>query len=214
VLRESDVFVDVGANVGVYTVIAGAAVGCACHSFEPVPATFASLLDNVHLNDVAGRVTCSNAALGRAPGSLRMTTGLGPMNHVAVGGAHAVEVPVRTLDEQPLGPAPRVVKIDVEGWETEVVAGGMAALSDPGTMAIVMELNGSGDRYGFDEAALHARILSLGYHTVAYDSVARTLSPQGGGPGSSDTLLYVRDASAAAERVRAAPRYAVHGTEL
>ncbi|HEX9953226.1 MAG TPA: hypothetical protein VGB53_15755, partial [Rubricoccaceae bacterium] len=36
-LRPTDLFVDVGANVGSYTVLAGAAIGARCESFEPVP---------------------------------------------------------------------------------------------------------------------------------------------------------------------------------
>lgn len=38
-LRPDDLFVDVGANVGSYTVLAGAAVGASCVSFEPIPET-------------------------------------------------------------------------------------------------------------------------------------------------------------------------------
>src|SRR5690349_4244048 len=54
-LRPEDLFVDVGANVGSYVVLAGA-VGARCVAFEPVPASFKGLLDNIRLNGLETRV--------------------------------------------------------------------------------------------------------------------------------------------------------------
>src|SRR5690349_8415761 len=51
VLREGDVFMDVGANVGAYTVLA-AATGARVVAFEPIPAAFAHLTDNVRVNGI------------------------------------------------------------------------------------------------------------------------------------------------------------------
>ena len=44
-LQDEDVFVDIGANIGSYTVLAGSVVGANCISIEPVPHTFSYLLD-------------------------------------------------------------------------------------------------------------------------------------------------------------------------
>src|SRR5581483_7903411 len=63
-LRQGDVFVDVGANVGSYTVLAAGVSGARCIALEPVPSTFDSLLDNVRLNDLTARVECHNVAAG------------------------------------------------------------------------------------------------------------------------------------------------------
>jgi len=82
-LRPDDWFVDVGANVGAYTVLAAGVVRSRALAFEPNPTTFRSLALNVHLNDLAGRVTFLNLALGREAGVLQMTEGLGTENRVA-----------------------------------------------------------------------------------------------------------------------------------
>ena len=52
ILRPGDTFIDLGANIGYYTVIAGSLVGPAgaVHSFEPIPEIFSSLKENVALN--------------------------------------------------------------------------------------------------------------------------------------------------------------------
>lgn len=86
VLREDDLFVDVGANAGAYTVLACAAVGARGHAFEPVPATYQRLLQNLHLNRLEGRVVGHNIGLGSAPGRTAFTTTQSSTNHVlAVG---------------------------------------------------------------------------------------------------------------------------------
>ncbi len=49
-LRSTDVFVDVGANIGSYTVLAAAVVGAQCIAFEPILETYGHLLQNVNLD--------------------------------------------------------------------------------------------------------------------------------------------------------------------
>ena len=50
VLRDGDLFIDVGANVGSYTILACAAIGARGYAIEPVPATYRRLVDNIRLN--------------------------------------------------------------------------------------------------------------------------------------------------------------------
>ena len=93
-LRKSDVFVDVGANVGSYTVIASAAVGAECISIEPVPSTFSHLLENVKLNSLEQKVDCLNIGVGEESGTLRFSADEDTKNHVIA----ASEVYKSTID--------------------------------------------------------------------------------------------------------------------
>ena len=79
VLRATDHFVDVGANVGSYTVLAAGAVGARTTAIEPIPTTFAHLVRNVALNGLgerefelgsAARVGSYDQASAGAAGSL------------------------------------------------------------------------------------------------------------------------------------------------
>ena len=72
-IRAGDVFVDVGANIGYYTVIAAKIVGDQGHvyAFEPDPTSFAILKANVERNGLAN-VTLEQKALSNEPGSLRL----------------------------------------------------------------------------------------------------------------------------------------------
>jgi FkbM family methyltransferase len=99
-LRKGDMFLDVGANVGVYSILA-AAQGAKVLSIEPVPATYEQLLDNIHLNRFQARIDAHHMGVGSEPGELRFSTQSGPTNHVLAPGEstdNAVTVAVDTLD--------------------------------------------------------------------------------------------------------------------
>ena len=202
-LRPSDRFVDVGANMGSYTILARGVCGAGTVSYEPVPATFERLQDNLRLNDALdGRSRLAPAAVGAAPGTLKMSAGQDAMNHVvAAEEASALEVPVVTLDED-LFATPLLMKVDVEGFETEVFRGARRHLANPALRALIVELNGLGRRYGYDESALHADLLAAGFAPYAYDPFTRSLRPLAS-PGPHNTI-YCRDLPFIEARLKAA----------
>ncbi|MBE0566436.1 MAG: FkbM family methyltransferase, partial [Krumholzibacteria bacterium] len=172
-----DLFVDVGANAGSYTLLACAARGARGVAIEPVPETYARLVANLELNGLGERVLAANVGLADRPGELTFTAGRDCLNHVVADGERVagptVRVPVTTLDELLSGVTATLLKIDVEGLETLVVKGGQCTLSDPGLRAVIMELNGSGARYGFTDAALVAQMGRFGFEVLpGYDAEA------------------------------------------
>jgi hypothetical protein len=134
------------------------------------------------------------------------------VNHVLAEGESAddaMEGAVRTLDAVLDGRSPTLIKLDVEGFERAVLAGAGRALADPGLLAVIMERNGSGARYGFDEDALHWDLLGRGFETFRYRPFERVLEPLNGARSGGGNTLYVRDAVRLGERVRSAPRFVV-----
>jgi FkbM family methyltransferase len=218
-LRTHDLFVDVGANVGAYTVLAAGAVGARCIAFEPVASTFSALMDNLRLNALLPLVDARNEGIAATSGELLFSTAFDTVNHVlsaaeVINGA--ARVPVTTLDQVLRGAIPTVIKVDVEGYETQVIGGADATLRTPGLLALLIELNGSGCRYGFNEKELHQRILGYGFSAARYDPLTRRLEAAGS-PGAArrnDNTLYVRNMEALQERLLAAPRYFVRGVSL
>jgi len=124
-LRPAEHFVDVGANIGSYTVLAGGAVKARVTAVEPIPATFAHLQRNVALNDMNDRVRCCQVGLSDKPGALRFSSGLDTVNHVLAEGEDlpGVDVPVTRLDDLIGQDVPVLMKIDVEGFEGAVLRG-------------------------------------------------------------------------------------------
>lgn len=127
VLRPGDIALDVGANIGVLTVPMAQAVGAlgAIHAFEPQREIHELLRTNLAQNGLT-QVTPHRSAVGAAAGSIRVP----PRDYddaenfggVALGGDQGEEVPVVTVDSLQL-PRLRLMKIDVEGMEIDVLKG-------------------------------------------------------------------------------------------
>ncbi len=113
-LRPDDLFVDIGANVGSYTML-GAVAGASVLAIEPIPSTFVWLMKNIAINGLGERAKGLNLGLGRNEGQLYFTGGLDTMNHVLADDESAqevFEVPVRALDTVLEGRSPALLKID------------------------------------------------------------------------------------------------------
>lgn len=206
-LRPTDLFCDVGANVGSFTVLASAARGARTHAFEPIPATFADLTANIAVNQVGHLVEAHRLAMGRGPGELRFTTTQDTTNHVSVttGDDNVQTLRVDSLDRQLAGEHPTAVKIDVEGWEQQVLNGARDALASASLLAVILELNGSGDRYGFADADTHQIMLDAGFLPYRYAPFERQLIDLGSKHNRSGNTLYLRDIDQVRARVEAAP---------
>lgn len=164
-------------------------------AIEPIPSTFKALTRNILLNEFETQIETMNIGLGSEPGNLQFAADRDTVNHVLAEGESArqiVDVPIRTLDDVLAGREPVVIKIDVEGFETKVLEGAQKTLANPTLRAVIMELNGSGARYGFDEEALHQTMLSFGFETYNYRPDERALDAMYGKRHMSGNTLYFR----------------------
>jgi len=217
-LRPGDVFVDVGANVGSYTVLAGAAVGCRCHAIEPSQVSFEHLLDNIYINRITNNVIAHNVAAGAEEGVLQFSTSLGLTNHVIQGdqsNLSTTQISVKTVDGLVGTDVPTAMKIDVEGYETAVICGSQALLANSTLLALVIEFNDSGRRYGFDEGALHNLLTEeYGFRVVQYDGFSRVLREHGSNDHDRNNRIYARDLSAVQSRVESSPAFSLGEREI
>jgi len=208
-LRRGDLFVDIGANIGSYSLLAAAA-GSQVIAFEPIPSTFEALVRNIRFNGLENRIDARNMGIGAETSTLEFTAKLDTVNHVVSQGelgAESISVPVDTLDNCLGDRQASVIKIDVEGFETSVLQGASGTLESDGLLALIVELNGSGSRYGFDEQALHDDLLSRGFATFVYEPAARELKSLAGQRSTGGNTVYARDPEKLTARLKSAPRY-------
>jgi FkbM family methyltransferase len=155
---------DVGANVGVFDVfLCSVAPGIRVHAFEPHPQTFGRLVANLEANQLTGRVTAHNLAVGRERGTVRFagTPGLDSGHEAATaGGAGEAAECVTLADALGLAaPGPvHLLKIDTEGAEVDILEPAPADLRDR-VERVVVEYH-TLPRRDAAAAALQAR----GYH--------------------------------------------------
>jgi FkbM family methyltransferase len=214
-LRANDLFVDVGANIGSYTVLASAVVGARSISIEPVPDTFEKLKRNISVNSIQHLVNAYNIGISKTDGIIKFTAGLDTENHAAdereTPSDILIAVKVLALDNLLAGKQPNIIKIDVEGFETNVIGGADHMLSQTSLNAVIMELNGSGKRYGFDEGALHRKMLEHGFGTFSYAPFERKLVSLNENKSKCGNIIYIRDVGFMTERISTAPKFRVHG---
>lgn len=212
-LAPGDLFLDIGANVGSYTVLAAGAAGVNVIAVEPIPSTFSTLEMNIALNRIGHLVEARCVGVSDKTGLLRFTSGQDSVNHVAMESelGEAIEVPVLTVDELCPSRVPSVIKIDVEGHEQSVLAGASKTLRSPSLMAVVMETNGSGARYGVSDEALFDTMKGYGFFPYAYEPLSRHLVPA---IEEEDNTVFVRDVAAVELRVREAPRFRLINGEI
>ncbi len=212
-LRPDDLFVDVGANVGVYTVLASAVAGARTAAFEPNPDTFAHLRRNVLVNGVEGRVAMHQSALGRDASTVHFSVeGPDAMHHVARSTddlSKTIETRVERLDEVLAGAAPVLIKMDVEGYEMEVLGGAAETLRHPSLLAVIMESTEDARKYGYDAAKPHETLLAAGFTRWNYEPKSRHLLAVEGesAPGN----IYVRNRALVEQRLEGAAPFRVRG---
>ena len=212
-LRKGDVFIDAGANIGSYTVLASAEIEAYSLAFEPIPTTFNHLKNNIAANDIAHLVKPYNIGLGSQKGVLSFTKTLDTENHIATAAdTDTLAVEIDTLDNIIGALQPVLLKIDVEGFETEVLNGAEATLNKPSLKAIIIELNGEGRRYGYDEKHIDMKLVSKGFSPFRYHPFDRTLSKIKG--TVTHNAIYIRDLPFVKDRLTKARKIKVNGREI
>ena len=209
--RKGDHFVDIGSNVGSFSVLIGNEIGTEITAIEPIPATFDSLVANLKLNGIdVSKVF--NMGLGSEKGTLRFTDDLDTVNHVLKEGDQGgVEIEVNTLDNMVETRLPTFLKIDVEGFEMHVIKGGKNTLES--AMALMVELNGAGEAFGFTDDSIRRELNSCGYVEVDYDPFQRLMRR---GTIKADNALFVREPvwDELDMRLKEAPQFSVRGVKF
>ena len=162
ILGRDTLFVDVGANIGTYSLWA-ADLGSAVIAVEPAADARQALRDNADLNGFELEVI--PAALAEKPGVMRFIDSMATMNHlVREDEAGGVEVEVRTLDSVLGTRVADGVKIDVEGGEHFVLDGARQALTEGRLPVIQIEWNVMAEKmYGDTRERLADALIGYGY---------------------------------------------------
>jgi len=218
-LSEEDLFLDLGANVGSYTVLAARVSHAKVIAVEPVTSTFNALEDNIRINDISSLVRTINAGLGDEAEMLYFTTTLDAENHVVssldLQQDKGIAVQVIQLDELIVDLAPTMIKLDVEGYEAAVIAGGERTFSLPSLRAVLIELNGSGSRYGYSDDTIRAKFKHWGFEPYSYDPLTRTLYKTSDSVASkSGNTLFLRDFEGVQQIVKTAKPFCVLGRTI
>lgn len=189
--------VDLGANLGYFTLLMSDCVGPTgkVHAFEPNPHMAHILSDTVEINGFASRTKVHQVALSSAAGTTDFHINpTRPMNATLIprDDHDVVVVPLKRFDDFPELAEADFIKIDVEGAEEAVWQGMANRIANPRPLTIILEF--TSDRYK-DAGAFVDRFIEAGFalntidhrHGVTKVSKDEILAH----PGASDQLLVL-----------------------
>jgi len=185
VLSPGQIFVDVGANIGLYSVFA-ADLGAHVIAIEPGPKTAARLRRNVRLNDLSIEVV--EAAVTDHTGFTEFDTSGDTTARLGKG----IKVAATTLDTILDGRQCAGVKIDVEGFERLVIEGGTSALAEHRIGCLQIEWNRLSERHLGESREPIARLMARFEYALYRPNSAGTLIPTGADFGA-DIFALPRD---------------------
>ena len=191
-LRASDTFIDVGANIGLHTIVAASIVGPTGRviSIEPHPRTAAWMRSNLQLNGMEW-VDFHQVALGRESTRAGLTSlRQDDQNYLRQEGH---DVAVRPLDEiVPADLDVDLIKLDVEGYEPAVLAGATATLRR--TVVVFFEVrDGFPQRHGFQPQDTFDLLEAAGFRIFRMtkdDTLTPIRAPE---PGMDENLVAISD---------------------
>lgn len=189
-LQAGDIFVDVGANIGLFTVIGAKVVGPTgrVYAFEPSALAYGRLTQNVMLNHLTN-VECLQLALSDQDERRIMTTapdGFAAWNSLAHPSAGSRFVPEEIQCRQwdtfaaqaNLSGKVALIKIDVEGWEFYMLNGAQATLVQPDAPDLLVEFTEvNAKAAGVTGVEVYALLREFGYQLYRIDSAIKTIHP-------------------------------------
>jgi FkbM family methyltransferase len=189
-------FIDVGANVGAYTLLASKVIGANSIAFEPIPKTVEKLKTQIALNGITNKVKVFVAGVANMPGRLYFTNLNSTTNHISTEGLskNTVEVEMLTLDSVlDEGNDQLFIKIDVEGSEYLVLEGAIKLLQSERVEAIIIELCGAGEAFGHSDLEVHQLLVRHGFHPIKYDFHLKKITLIDGYRNDCPNTIYIRD---------------------
>ena len=199
-LREGDSFLDIGANVGHYSLLAGLYSKCKVTAIEPIPSTFERLSKNVKINNWKYQPELLNIGLSNESGELVFTNQQFTTNKVSTSGK-GIKVNVKTLDEICTLQVPDFIKIDVEGYEWFVLNGGLNTLASSNLKLILIELNESGKNFNIQDEQIIQLLKEKGFLPYVYNIETKLLNQIDTKNINQFNTLFIKDLKFVEERI-------------
>jgi FkbM family methyltransferase len=190
-LRPSDIFIDIGSNIGLFSIHAANIVGekGSVFAYEPTPKTFTRLIENIQLNNLEN-IKAFNIGLSDSKGTLTLnvsSSGFDAWNTFAGQEdskfSSQIDIPVESLDDiyqftfKENKSSIALIKIDVEGWERHVLIGAQSILKKQDAPVLMVEFTETNLlAAGTNCYEIYDLVASYGYKWYAYDFKENILS--------------------------------------
>jgi FkbM family methyltransferase len=167
VLNKDEFFLDIGANLGSYTLLLNRLCGAKCIAVEPSSKTFKKLSKNVELNNLKN-IKLFNFAAGEKNKTVFFTKSLGPENSIVENSIVDHEMVIQKALDDIIDVDISFMKIDTEGNELRVLEGAKNILKSESIMVIMCEINEKSKTFGINEKSLIDYLKVFGLEMCVY----------------------------------------------
>ena len=205
-LRAEDLFVDVGANIGSYTVLASAVSQARTIAVEPTAESVKILRRNILYNKMQERVRVFEICLAETSGTRSLCDRGGPRNYVMKEKTDKRSIPVeaKRMDDVVGSESPVLIKSDTEGSDYNVLCGAEKTLAKNSLKAVVVELG--------KQKKIHDLLLSNHFQLYTYDPFTRLLKVCDS--YKRNNAIYLRDVEYVRKRLLNAPSFSVFNERI
>ncbi|MDB9354452.1 FkbM family methyltransferase [Nodularia spumigena CS-588/05] len=206
-LSKEDLFFDIGANVGSYSLLAGGVSNSSVIALEPVSHTFAKLIENIGVNNLSQKVKCLQYAVGSSISQGNITIDNGSENKIiseskSNSQANTELINITTIDElSRLYGFPLAIKIDVEGYEDYAFEGASETLNNPTLSLIIIETVTD---------YIHEKISHAGFVRFYYNPYTRAILDTPISSCKAGNYIYIRNLDIVTQKVAESPPYLIH----
>ena len=205
-LRVNDQFIDVGANIGAYSILAASQIGCKTIAFEPSEKNYSILQANLHLNNLQEFIEIHNLALGEKNETKTIGT-KGALTYITNNqNLDLQKIEIQRLDD--FAEYAQIIKIDVEGFEEFVLKGAEQVLNHPDTHAVILELAGY-NRYNSSDAIIHKLMINNHFFPVQYFPEIREIKKLESFRIDQFNTIYIKNMKLVKERIIESPKYKI-----
>ncbi|WP_160289967.1 FkbM family methyltransferase [Aphanizomenon sp. UHCC 0183] len=213
-LSKEDLFFDIGANIGSYSLLAGGVSNSSVIALEPVSHTFSKLIENIGVNNLFEKVKCLQYGAGSSISQGTITTDYGCQNKIIsesqidmttprrLSEANSELINITTIDElSKLYGFPTAIKIDVEGYEDFAFEGASKTLNSDILSLIIIETVSD---------SLHQQFSQAGFVRVYYNPYTREILNTPIPSFTPGNYIYVKHLNLVIQKVNQSPTYLIH----
>lgn len=205
-LNENDQFIDIGANIGTYSILASKLTNCLSIAFEPSLNNFNILSANISLNNLKDKIKLYNIALG-SKNEMQTIGFKGELTYITSNKDLSLQnVNVKQLDT--ILDYANLIKIDVEGYEENVLKGAIKILKNKKTNALIVEFAGY-NRYGSSNKKVHDLLIKNNFNPIKYSPYNRSFIKLKNFRQDKINTIYIRDFKLAMDRIIHSAKYKI-----
>ena len=223
-LKKNETFIDVGSNLGTFSILASGETECRSIIIEPIPQNVSLIRKNINLNGFENKIQIHELALGSQNEIGKITSDLRDQNFILSSSKNivmakddyrskALQVEIKQMDYLFSKENPSVIKIDVEGYESEVIAGAKQTLKKDSLKAIIIELRGIGNqRYKLNENLLERKLKDNNFEKFYYNPFSRQLLSY-----DFDNIsepIFIRDKNLVEKRLLTAKKISINNLSI